>query len=419
VEVVFTIDNGGNGDLTLATPLAVTGTNASDFSIVSQPTSTVAAGGSTTFMVRFTPGAGGARTASLAIGNNDADENPYNVDLVGFGLLPEINLKQGSIDLADGDGHDFGDLSASDHADVVFTIENFGDGELLLSLPLTISGINADQFSVVSQPAAQVAAYGSTTFTARFAPTSAGTKTAAIAIGNNDSDENPFDLLLSGFATAVAGPEMNLAQGGNGLVDGDTFTFAATESGKTLDKTFSIENLGTAALTISVPVTVTGADASQFTIQSQPASSVAAGGSTSFTVRFSPTSAGAKIAALAIGNNDSDENPYNLVLTGTGLRSGGTSYTVDTLVVAGQGHFNPTQRLVAENGSVTFEVIADSGYVIVDVSGCGGIWTGSSPYATGPVTGDCTITASFKKKTTTVGFPWYMFLPGIMRNAKP
>lgn len=44
-----------------------------------------------------------------------------------------------------------------------------------------------------------------------------------------------------------------------------------------------------------------------------------AGGSTTFTVRFAPTTAGAKTAALHIASNDSDENPFDINLTGKGL----------------------------------------------------------------------------------------------------
>ena len=42
-------------------------------------------------------------------------------------------------------------------------------------------------------------------------------------------------------------------------------------------------------------------------------------GNTSFTVRFAPTSAGLKTAAIHIANNDLNENPFDLTLIGTGV----------------------------------------------------------------------------------------------------
>ena len=44
---------------------------------------------------------------------------------------------------------------------------------------------------------------GTTTFTLRFAPATAGAKTAALHIASNDADENPFDIALTGQALST------------------------------------------------------------------------------------------------------------------------------------------------------------------------------------------------------------------------
>ena len=46
--------------------VSISGTNAGDFTVTTQPTASVAAGGSTTFTVQFTPTAGGTRTATVS-----------------------------------------------------------------------------------------------------------------------------------------------------------------------------------------------------------------------------------------------------------------------------------------------------------------------------------------------------------------
>jgi hypothetical protein len=46
---------------------------------------------------------------------------------------------------------------------------------------------------------------------------------------------------------------------------------------------------------------------------------VAPGGSTTFTVRFGPSAAGSRNAALHIASNDADEHPFDISLTGIGL----------------------------------------------------------------------------------------------------
>ncbi len=87
-SVTFTIENSGDGDLYLTgTPkVSISGTNASDFSVTTQPSSPVLSNGGTTFVVTFTPSAVGTRTATISIDNNDADENPYNFSVQGTGV---------------------------------------------------------------------------------------------------------------------------------------------------------------------------------------------------------------------------------------------------------------------------------------------------------------------------------------------
>ncbi len=80
----MTIQNLGTVDVLNITSSAITGTNASEFTLSTVP-STVAANSSETFTITFNAAAAGTRTAVLTIGNNDADENPYIINLIGYG----------------------------------------------------------------------------------------------------------------------------------------------------------------------------------------------------------------------------------------------------------------------------------------------------------------------------------------------
>lgn len=89
----FTIQNVGDADLTLSgsSLVDITGTHAGDFSVTAAPaTSSIAAGGSTTFEVTFTPTAAGTRSATISIANDDADENPYTFAIQGEGVVPPV-----------------------------------------------------------------------------------------------------------------------------------------------------------------------------------------------------------------------------------------------------------------------------------------------------------------------------------------
>lgn len=100
----------------------------------------------------------------------------------------------------------------------------------------------------------------------------------------------------------------------NGMVDYGT----RPVNGTALSRTITLANTGKAALAIN-SVSVTGSD---FRIVTQPAKSIAAGKTTGFSVSFKPTSAGAKQATLTITSNDPDENPFTVILTGSGQGAG-------------------------------------------------------------------------------------------------
>jgi hypothetical protein len=87
-SLTFTIRNPGTYDLT-GLNLSFTGPQLGDFVVTSFPTVPVPPAGSTTFTVRFSPGASGARSAVLHFLSNDSDESPFDIPLTGAGLTPE------------------------------------------------------------------------------------------------------------------------------------------------------------------------------------------------------------------------------------------------------------------------------------------------------------------------------------------
>jgi hypothetical protein len=96
-----------------------------------------------------------------------------------------------------------------------------------------------------------------------------------------------------------------------------TLAFAQVAPGQTKDITCTVRNTGEGDLTGITP-SITGTDAARFNLFSSPPSTLAAGGSANFTVRFSPTVTGTRTATLSIASNDPDENPFTLTLTGSG-----------------------------------------------------------------------------------------------------
>jgi hypothetical protein len=83
---VFTITNSGVVALTIS-GVTASGANAGDFTVTAAPAGTVPAAGSTTFTVQFDPSDYGARTATLVVSNDDADEGTYDFAVGGTGTM--------------------------------------------------------------------------------------------------------------------------------------------------------------------------------------------------------------------------------------------------------------------------------------------------------------------------------------------
>lgn len=329
--ITFTIQNTGSASLSLSgTPIVAISGHTTDFTINQTSTAaSVAAAGTTTFTITFNPTTTGTRSAAISIANNDADENPYNFTVTGTGITPEMNVREGSTNIASGGSYSFGSIATSTSTGAItFTIENTGTAALALSgIPkVAISGVDAADFIIVqTSTAASVSGpSGTTTFTIEFNPTTGGSKTAQISIANNDLNENPYTINLTGTGLTSA-PEINVKQSTNDLISGSgTYGFGSLATGASSSAiTFTVENLGNANLSLSgTPRIAISGNTGDFTInQTSTLATVAASSNTTFTITFNPTVAGARSATISIANDDNDENPYTFTVTGTGLQS--------------------------------------------------------------------------------------------------
>ena len=313
----FTIRNIGTADLT-GLGITIDGPDTAMFTVTTNPVAPVVPGGGTTFTVGFAPTSPGTKTGELHIASNDAAQNPFDVSLIGTGIapVPEIAVQQPlNSNLPDGGSRSFGSVLVGTNKSLTFTIRNLGMADLT-GLGITIDGPDAAMFTVTTNPIAPIAPGDRSSFTVQFTPASAGAKTGAVHIANNDANENPFDISLIGTGVTPV-PEIAVEQPLNtNLLDGGGMDFDEVILGRNNSLTFTIRNLGTADLT-GLGVSVDGPDAAMFTVTTNPVAPVAPSGSTTFTVRFTPSSLGSKTGALHIANNDLDENPFDLALTGT------------------------------------------------------------------------------------------------------
>lgn len=124
----------------------------------------------------------------------------------------------------------------------------------------------------------------------------------------------------------MSAPEIDVQGNGQSIPNGDTSPTTAddtdfgsiTVGGTPLTHTFTISNSGLADLTLIGTPTITLTNSSAFTVTQPVSTTLAASESTTFTLTFAPQSANAFTNTVSIANNDSDENPYTFVISGTG-----------------------------------------------------------------------------------------------------
>jgi hypothetical protein len=110
--------------------------------------------------------------------------------------------------------------------------------------------------------------------------------------------------------------DIDVMNGAVSLALGNSIDFGSRAvNSAAITKNLTIVNRGTAALAIN---SASASPSGSFTVNTQPAKTLAVGAKTTFIVGFKPQAAGALSATLIVSSNDPDENPFILTLTGTG-----------------------------------------------------------------------------------------------------
>ncbi|NNK74002.1 MAG: choice-of-anchor D domain-containing protein [Flavobacteriaceae bacterium] len=285
------------------------------------------------------------RFSSTANGNG---EYVFFDDLIIEGyssISPEMDVTGLGLSITDGDttpsatdDTDWGNVNVGFPLVHTFTITNTGTGPLNLTgaVPyVNVSGPNAGDFVVTMPPAPVIAPGGNTTFSITFTPSALGTRLAALSIANDDSNENPYNYNIQGTGVSPL-QEIDITGLGNSITNNDMIPsvtddtdFGSILIGSSNAHTFTIHNQGgvnNLNLTAGPPyVNIAGPNAADFTVTVVPASPIAAGNSTNFDIRFSPSAVGLRTATVSIANDDPNENPYVFAIQGNGVNICGGS----------------------------------------------------------------------------------------------
>ncbi|BBI99716.1 hypothetical protein FGKAn22_14090 [Ferrigenium kumadai] len=324
VAQVATLTNTGVGPLSV-TSIAITGANAAEFAQTNNcgvlPASLpVGATGTCTINVTFTPGAAGAKSATLTVTDaSGAKTIPLTAtsQATSSVLSPTIPLSF------------LAQQAGTSSAAQVATLTNTGVGPLSIS-SIAISGANATEFAQTNNcgtlPASlPTGATGTCTINVTFNPATSGPKSATLTV-------------VDGVGTQT------IALNGTGALQLNSFTpttpmvFASQQTG-----TASAAQVATLANSGIIPLTVTsiaisGANAADFTQTNNcgtlPASlPVGITGTCSINVAFTPTTAGTKSATLTVVDGAAT---HTIALSGTGTTQSASLTPATPLVFASQ-----------------------------------------------------------------------------------
>ena len=155
----------------------------------------------------------------------------------------------------------------------------------------------------------------------------------------------------------------------------------------------TLTNTGTAVLNIE-GISITGANASDFTQTNDCVASMAVNAVCTFNVKFTPAATGARSASIMI-DDDAPGNPHSIALTGTGQVQPTATLSANTLTFAAtvSGMSSTSQMVtVTNNGGTALAItsIAVGGTSpgdFIETSTCGSSLAASA---------NCTITVTFK-----------------------
>jgi Ca2+-binding RTX toxin-like protein len=217
------------------------------------------------------------------------------------------------------------------------TVTNTGIANLVIS-GVTLTGANANQFAVTAPGCTTLVPGANCTISVTFTPTTTGLKTANVSIAANVPG-SPINVGVSGTGINAGAPTIGLP----GTQAFGNQTVNTTSAARVV----TINNTGTANLVISA-TSLTGANANQFA-RTTTCATVVPGGSCTVSVTFTPTTAGAKTAALSITHN-APGSPSSVPLTGTGTAATAPGAPTVGTAIAGNGQITAQWTVPANTG---------------------------------------------------------------------
>ena len=337
--IAYRVYNLGSLDLNLTgSPITVFGNPVNCTPTVSlQPAGLITPGSYETCYAEILVAAAGAFSFDVTIENDDANENPYTFGVSGIALAtpgPEIDLQRPpGVSIPDGGSDTLAGVVAATPASFTYTVQNQGSTRssgllnLNLMLPFVFSGQTNCTVTVTQSPG-PVAPYGeTTTFELEVTAAVAGPFSFSFSLGNDDANEDPYDVNVSGIAAALPAPEIDIQRPlGNSIPSGGVDVLAGVIVQTVTTVNYSIENQGTGDLTLTASpsyLNVQSMSNCTVTVIQQPGGTITPANFSLAAIEVSAQAIGPFSFELVVISDDSDESTY--LITVQGVATGGAA----------------------------------------------------------------------------------------------
>jgi len=319
-----TLTNTGTAALSVSSITA-----SGDFAQSNNCGGSVAAGGSCTINVTFTPTAIGTRNGTLTVtdNSNGVSGSQQAVSLTGTGINPGGSVSPTS--LAFGNQAD-GTTSASKKV----TLTSTGTTNLMFS-GITFTGANAGDFGQTNNCPATMALGAKCTINVTFTPSMVGSESAMLGVNDNAAN-SPQTVALSGTGVSPV------------TLSPPTLSFGNQADGTTsAAKTVTLTNNLSASLAISSVAT-----SGDFAQTNTCGASVPSKGKCTINVTFTPSVVGAETGTLTVTDAGSN-SPQTASLTGTGIAQATVSPTSLTFAAQKVGTTSAAKNVTLTNNLAT------------------------------------------------------------------
>ncbi|WP_296420448.1 choice-of-anchor D domain-containing protein [Pseudooctadecabacter sp.] len=236
--ITYTIENAGfdtldlSSGFTVSNPVNVEGVPSSGGFVVSS----LDVGEALSFGLDYTASAVGPFSFDLTIPSNDADEGTFTVTVSGSAeIAPEIGVTSSETGNVENFGVDTVQSSPPPGAPqtVSYTITNFGNAPLVLSVPTVTANLN-DIFNVnvtdIQIGTTVVQPGQSTTVTVTYVPIALGAFGFDLRLLSDDRDEGDFNIQVRGVAVDEDAPVLTISGPTDPQLEEFTITIAASET---------------------------------------------------------------------------------------------------------------------------------------------------------------------------------------------